>query len=266
MTNLRNPYLGFINTPNLWENASDFGLDQLEISSKDFQFHNSLEQRLRLGKLVERFVSHQLEHDKDTSILAENIQIQDRKITKGELDCLLKQKKSPIHLEVIYKFYLYDATVGTTEIDHWIGPNRKDSLNQKLNKLKEKQLPLLYHPLTKPLLQSLDLDVTKIQQKVNFKAQLFIPLNKQNQEFKIINKSCIKGFYINQQELQKFKDCKFYIPKKIDWLSEVNPQVNWLNFDAFSEELSSLLSKSLSPMCWLKSPNGKTQKCFVVWW
>jgi len=65
----------------------------------------------------------------------------------GELDCLILRDKKPIHLEVIYKFYLYDASVGDTEIAHFIGPNRKDSLIEKLTKLQEKQLPILKQTL-----------------------------------------------------------------------------------------------------------------------
>jgi len=60
-----------------------------------------------------------------------------------------------IYLEIQFKFYLYDKTLGETEIDHCIGPMRRDSLLIKLAKLREKQLPLLYTNETKVLLISL---------------------------------------------------------------------------------------------------------------
>ena len=66
-----------------------------------------------------------------------NYQIQNKKTTVGELDFILQKNHSPIHLEVIYKFYLYDDTFGNSEIEHWIGPNRNDNLVKKLTKLKE---------------------------------------------------------------------------------------------------------------------------------
>jgi len=66
----------------------------------------------------------------------------------------LWENNKPIHLEIIYKFYLYDPSIGLTQLDHWIGPNRRDSLVKKLTKLKQKQLPLLYHPLITQLLIS----------------------------------------------------------------------------------------------------------------
>ena len=90
------------------------------------------------------FISHSSK-DKEIKILAENVQIQNEKTTVGEIDCILTTAKKPVHLEIIYKFYLYDKSVGTNELEHWIGPNRRDSLVSKLNKLKDKQLPLLYN-------------------------------------------------------------------------------------------------------------------------
>ena len=51
------------------------------------------------------------------------------------------------HLEYSYKFYLFDHKLEQPFINCWIGPNKKDGLNQKLKKLKENQLPLLHHKI-----------------------------------------------------------------------------------------------------------------------
>ncbi|MBQ0787073.1 MAG: DUF1853 family protein [Oceanihabitans sp.] len=259
-------YLGFLNTPNLWLNTSNFKMQQWQLSNTPADLSSSENHKLRLGKLVERFVSQQLKQDDTVSILIENIQIQNEKLTIGELDCLLKKDEQAIHLEIVYKFYLYDATVGTTEIDHWIGPNRKDSLVQKLAKLEEKQLPLLYHKHTKPVLEKLDLQVAEIKQQVCFKAQLFVPFSKQNVPFKAINSSCVKGFYITQKELPQFADCQFFIPEKRDWLIDIPTHNLWQSYHTFLETLKLLLNQEKAPLCWLKKPNGETEKCFVVWW
>ena len=259
-------YLGFLNTPNLWLNTSDFKMQQFEITKSISAVSNLENHKLRLGNLVERFVSLQLKQDETVSILVENIQIQKDKITIGEIDCLLKKGEQPIHLEIVYKFYLYDATVGTTEMEHWIGPNRKDSLVQKLAKLEEKQLPLLYHNCTKPVLEKLDVQVEEIQQQVCFKAQLFVPFHNQNIPFKAINASCVTGFYMSQKELPQFADCEFFIPEKLDWLSDIPTHHLWQSYHTFLEALKPLLNQEKAPLCWLKKSNGETEKCFVVWW
>lgn len=266
MKNITLQYQGFLNTPNLWLETSEFGMQQFEVVNTITDVSDLENHKLRLGNLVERFVFKQLQQDTSISILAENLQIQNGKITIGEIDCLIKQNEQAIHLEIVYKFYLYDETVGTTEIDHWIGPNRKDSLTQKLAKLKEKQLPLLYHNCTKPELKKLDVQIEEAQQHVCFKAQLFVPLHKQGISLKSLNESCIKGYYITLNQLQQFTDCAFYIPEKRDWLIDIPKHDMWQSHITFLKELTSLLNKEKAPLCWLKKPNGETEKCFVVWW
>ena len=113
-------YLGFLNTPFLWKGDIVSKLNQFEIVSKSHKINISIDEKLRLGKYVERFVSFELEQHENISIISENIQVQHNKLTLGELDCLLLKNNQPIHLEIIYKFYLYDTSVGTTEIEHFI--------------------------------------------------------------------------------------------------------------------------------------------------
>lgn len=263
--NIQAQYHGYLHTPLLWENTV-FGLKQFEFSTeRETVFNESIPENLRLGKRVERFVSSELQQNKNVTALLENVQVQNEKITVGEIDCILKQNNVPIHLEIIYKFYLFDNRVGTSEIEHWIGPNRNDDLLKKLTKLKEKQLPLLYNPLTKPLLDSLNLKASELQQAVCFKAQLFVPYQK-DVEFTLLNKDCVNGFYVSISDIQQFEDCKFYIPTKTNWLLEVQTQVQWLNYTLFSEKVETITNEKTSPLCWIKFPNGNIQKFFVVWW
>lgn len=260
-------YEGFLKTPFLWHGKGVFDLVQFEIvSNKTSTFYQPIDKKLRLGKLVERFVSQELQRDNSVHILAENIQIQNNKITLGELDCLLTKDNTPIHLEIIYKFYLYDESVGNSEIEHWIGPNRRDSFIQKLTKLEKKQLPLLYSNHCKPYLNELNLDPFSIKQQVYFKAQLFIPLRKKEQFSTTLNSNCIYGFYIYPNQLDLFSSCKFYIPNKLNWLVEPHSNLNWSNFENFKNDVEKYLAQENSPLCWMKKPNGELIKFFVVWW
>ena len=263
---LQKRYEGFLKTPYLWTNKTVFNLQQFEIHSETVNINIDLDEKLRLGKYVERLVSFELEQQKNTSILAENIQIQDNKITLGELDFLLKKEDNPIHLEVIYKFYLYDDTVGNTEIEHFIGPNRKDALIEKLKKLKDKQLPLLYSDACQPYLDTYNLKAKNMSQQVYFKAQLFIPFSNQDIKLKTLNTNCITGFYVNQNELHHFKDCKFYIPNKKNWLILPHTHVSWLSFDAFIANTKDYFEQKFSALCWVKLKNGELKKLFLVWW
>ncbi len=263
---LQKRYEGFLKTPILWKSDAIPNLKPFEIVSKSNKIDLIIDEKIRLGKYVERFVSFELEQQENISILAENIQIQNEKITLGELDCLLLKNNKPIHLEIIYKFYLYDASVGKTEIEHFIGPNRKDSLTEKLKKLDEKQLPLLHADACTNYLKTLNLKPENIVQQVYFKAQLFVPLSKQNMQLNILNTDCIVGFYINQNQLNQFTDCKFYIPQKKDWLIIPHTNVNWLNFNDFKMSTKNYFEEKFSALCWIKFNNGELKKMFLVWW
>lgn len=263
---IRKRYEGFVNSSFLWEKDAVFGLTQFEINSKLIKIEFDIDDSLRLGKYIERFVFFELNQHHDISILAENIQIQEGKRTLGELDCLLLKNNTPIHLEIIYKFYLYDNTVGTTEIEHFIGPNRKDTLIEKLTKLKENQLPLLYADACKSYLNVLHLKPKAFLQQVYFKAQLFVPFSNQGIKLNRLNRDCIVGYYINRKELRKFETCKFHIPSKKDWLLTPHQHVNWLSYSNFNAKAEDYYQREFSPMCWVKFNTGVIKKVFLVWW
>ena len=260
-------YSGFCNTHFLWEDDKIKGLQQFQLPEiQHKQFSQSIDKYLRLGKLAERFVFEELSTIEGLEILSESLQIQDGKRTVGELDGLIIYKNQPIHLEIVYKFYLYDDTVGATEIDHWIGPNRKDSFTQKLEKLTQKQLPLLYTSLCETALTRFNLLPKDFVQQVYFKAQLFVPISKRNIILKQVNSACIVGMYINRNEFETLSECKFFIPEKVDWLLAIETQIHWKIFEQISTEINRLLDEEIAPLCWVKYPNGETEKCFVVWW
>jgi len=243
------------------------GLSQIklpEVSSDLPEIH--IKQKLRLGHLVERFVSHELKSNSDIKILAENVQVKQDKVTIGELDCLLTHNHNPIHLEIIYKFYVYDESVGNSELEHWIGPNRKDSLIEKITKLKTKQLPLLYKPETAALLTNLKLDVKTIQQQVYFKAQLFVPFNMIGFPLRLVNNNCIQGYYLHYTGIIQLKKHQLYIPSKLDWLTQVHNDVTWLDYDEAIKVIEVSIIQERSPLCWIKNQNDILQKVFVVWW
>ncbi|MGB1216287.1 MAG: DUF1853 family protein, partial [Saprospiraceae bacterium] len=125
-----------------------FDLSELNIiDDLEFQLPNNL----RLGHLIEKIVSELIKSSTNYKILYENSQLIENKNTIGEIDFIIKEIKtqSLIHLELAYKFYLFDPSISSEIINNWIGPNRNDSLKEKLNKLKRKQFPLLYHEKAK---------------------------------------------------------------------------------------------------------------------
>ncbi|WP_196893559.1 DUF1853 family protein [Aureivirga marina] len=261
-------YEGYLKTSIIDFENYGISIQQLLLKNqKTNQFDKILNKEVnRLGKLVEKFVLHQLKTEQENiEVLAENIQINKNKITLGEIDCILKQKETPIHVEIAYKFYLYDPNKSENEIENWIGPNRRDSLLLKLQKMQEKQFPLLFKEETKNQLEYLNLNFEKIEQKVIFKGQLYVPANS-DLDLKLLENNRVEGFYYRISELKKYKEAKFYIPKKIDWLLEPTANVNWINFIEFQGKINEFHQEKSAPLCWMKTRNSEIHKIFVVWW
>lgn len=267
-TDIIGQYKGVLNTPNLWKKNVVFDLNQLDITSTIHNIDNpEIFNEKRLGKRVEQFFEYQINNSTNYKLIACNIQIKNDKLTIGELDALVLKDGLPIHIEIVYKFYLYDPNIKTNnELEKWIGPNRKDTLIYKLKKLKEKQLPLLYSKFCNPILSKLNLDVTKIMQQVYYKTQLFLPLNFKVFNITPLNGKCISGFYLSFTEIEKLNGYKIHIPKKINWLIKPNRHVKWFSFEDGKIEIKKFIFENRSPMVWLQSSNNNIQKCFITFW
>ncbi|MCO4813959.1 MAG: DUF1853 family protein [Flavobacteriales bacterium] len=262
---IKNQFNGFVSTRLLWKNDDVAGLRQFDLK----QTHETpidINKTPRLGKLTEQFVFHQLGKINNCQVIIKNTQIQRDKITIGEIDCVLKQNEQIIHLEMIYKFYLYDDKAGKQELDKWIGPNKKDSLNQKLKKLTSKQLPRLFLPESIKILSDHNLKVDNVLQRVNFKAQLFTPISSKKIVFDTINEKCVAGFYVNYKDLSQFRDNTFFLPQKLDWLSSPIKDKDYVDLQTFKKSIERQIKESRSPLCWMKTNENKYKKFFVVWW
>jgi hypothetical protein len=260
-------FLGYQNTPCLW-NGKLIGLQQFRITETAQDFLVSEKpQRLRLGRWVEEFAKHQISSNSKYKPLTYGLQIRKQKQTLGELDLLFLYKSQPVHLEIIYKFYLYDNTKSyNNTLEYWIGPNRTDSLVLKLDKLQSRQIPLLHHPVTTAQLIDLALPSEGYQQKVQFKAQLFLPLADPQISLGPLNNSCVYGFYISCKELYQLKAFDFYLPHKLEWLAEPHISVNWQSYEEASKNIEDQCQSHRSPLIWLKGPENHLQKAFVTWW
>jgi hypothetical protein len=241
---------------------------QIDLASKAEAVDDSIVfKNHRLGKLVEEFVFHQLKKQPSISWICDNLQIQKDKRTVGEIDALYHQEGAPIHLEIAYKFYLYDTIESYDEpLAYWIGPNRKDSLFYKLGKLHNRQFPLLHNELTRPYLEGFNLDVNTIRQSLCFKAQLFLPYQNRGLDVSPLNSDCVAGFYLSYRKMAIFRDLEFFIPTKLDWLVEPHHNVDWIDYSLALGIIEIDVKDNRSPLIWIRQKNGTLDKCFVVYW
>lgn len=248
--NFQELFEGYQNTHLLWNSSAIYGFEQCCPKYTSKQFINKSEHRkLRLGKWVENFVSFQLQQDSQIKILEENLIIKDNKQTIGELDLLFLKDKQPVHLEIIYKFYLYDNTKSyPNSLSPWIGPNRNDALLFKLEKLKEKQFPLLYKPETIDVLHHYPFDINSIKQLVCFKAQLFLPYENKAVDVSPLSPNCVAGWYLNIEQIKELENFQFYIPEKLEWLSLPKETLDWLPFIQAKTKIMTCIDNKRSPL------------------
>ena len=221
---------------------------------------------LRLGQQVERIVSALIKSSSNYELLYQNIQLIDQKITIGELDFILKEVQTDccIHVELAYKFYLFNPKIEGRFIDKWVGPNQKDSLSAKLIKLQKRQFPLLYHPTAAASLPKID--SSTLQQQLCFLVSLYIPYQN-NIKLPANFQKSVKGYYINISQLRTLDHRSFgyYIPPKREWGIDPSTNEQWETWMNINSQVEEIISSRNSLMCWKKNKNEYTA-FFVVNW
>jgi hypothetical protein len=240
-----------------------FDLAQLRLRAiPDIQ----LPTNLRLGHLAERIISELIKASSNYKMLYENLQIREDDRTIGELDFLIQDvhTKNILHVELAYKFYLYDPDISGPSINNWIGPNRRDTLSEKLTKLKIRQFPLLNRASTGEILGADTLPRT--EQSLCFIANLFTPYASPtalDPRFQ----AHVKGYYLDAETFMGWDhaDGQYYIPNKTEW--GIDPSLNseWKNYGEIKEDVRRIREEQQSRLCWMKQDESYTQ-FFITWW
>jgi len=240
-----------------------FRLSELKIGS---DLLLDLPENLRLGHLVEKIVAQCIRASSNYRLLHESIQLIEEKQTLGEIDFILEEVElnKIIHMELAYKFYLYDPSISTNSLQNWIGPNRNDSLHLKIEKLREMQFPLLQH---KSLASQLgDTANSKISQALCFMATLFLPYGEEVEPDPCY-KDAVKGYYLNVTDFHNLdhSGSGYYLPSKREWGIDPSSNRSWWSYDVIAKDLSKSLKDKRSRMCWQKE-GDHYRSFFVVWW
>ena len=240
-----------------------FNLSELNLEKNlDFQ----LPTNLRLGHLAEKIVSELIKSSSNYKVLYENIQLIENKKTIGEIDFIIVEKNTNrvIHMELAYKFYLFDPNISSELINNWIGPNRNDSLKDKLEKLKRKQFPLLYHKVSKSKFN--DIEINKASQALCLLASLFIPYEYKESFSPSYNKA-IKGYYLSFDKFTSLDSSvkNYYMPSKKEWGMDPSENEIWTDFNGVENYIITSIKEKQAPLCWQKH-NDTYLTFFIVWW
>ena len=240
-----------------------FDLSVLQLKSR-LEFE--LPSNIRLGHLVERIVSKLIESSNNYKVVYENVQVIENKTTIGEIDFIIEEinSKQLIHVELAYKFYLFDPSISSLPVNNWIGPNRNDSLKDKLEKLKRKQFPLLHHNSSKFAFKNID--TNQVDQALCLLVSLFVPY-KTKTKFNPIYERAIKGYYINLNTFIRNDNAlkTYYLPNKKEWGMDPSENNNWLPLSSIENFINTCMIEKQAPLVWQKNEDSFSS-FFIVWW
>lgn len=220
-----------------------------------------------IGKRAELFVKHYLTHQKRYELIADGTQAIVDGQTLGEFDFFLKdlERGVTVHLEMACKWYLLDPE--SDEQPCWIGPNRRDTLAQKIEKLGAQQFPLLHDPKALPTLERIEVDPSSTIQCLAFPGFAFIPLSYTG-PIDPVRQECLAGVWCTLDAFKSMQraGARYYLPNRYEWL--IDPMYNreWDIRDSIVKRLEVSLSKKRSTLVWTLLPDGQTERTFVVWW
>ncbi|MEM6582486.1 MAG: DUF1853 family protein [Pseudomonadota bacterium] len=139
----------------------------------------------RLGIYFERLWQFFLKEDPRFELVAHNLPVRDGGATLGEFDIIYwcHQRCNHVHLELAVKFYLghnsgnhvENSSSRKSQWRQWLGPNAKDRLDIKLNRLQQHQSVLGRLPQAQAQLAALG--VGTVIPEVAIKGYLFAPLS-----------------------------------------------------------------------------------------
>ena len=229
---------------------------------------DALSRKMPIGKQMEFAFAQVIDKSEDYELVLKSIQIPSEGITLGELDFLIRELSTGrmIHVELVSKFYLYIPWIGSDCAGQWVGPNFKDRLNYKLNKLTTHQFPILFEAQTKATLLEHGISDQHITQALCFWAQLYLPFG---QDLPVdcdsINPAAISGHWINWSQFNEMNDpeASYHCCEKWEWIRTPGTDTDWVDVQKVKGHVHKELRVGRSPLVWVRE-DDQVRRVFVI--
>lgn len=189
-------------------------IDQNPTPLEDFL--NTRSNNQRLGFYFENLIHYWLIHNQRYQVIKDHLAIHDQGKTIGEFDFIIKDHLTSkiYHWELTIKYYLKLKNL-------WFGPNQKDRLDLKIDKLISHQTQLSKNPVVAKKLKNLKIRIDETW--VFSKGYLFYPFDDHKTNSNHIHPNHLKGFWSTLSDfIKKFshQNCHWKIVDKKNWLSK----------------------------------------------
>jgi hypothetical protein len=199
---------------------------------------------LPLGKYVEFLFEAHFKNEPHLNLLQHNTQVQEAKTTRGEIDYVLEIGQEIVHVELAIKFYL--CYQNPQDATHWLGPNAKDSLANKLAK------NLHAFKLTQDKNNDALWTKKPTQWQWLIKGCWFFHPNQQRAFYQNSNPESETGIWVKEHELALLNtESTYLLPNKITW---IQPPINSNKTFTF---------KDLK--CFCESHFSESNRALMVW-
>jgi hypothetical protein len=213
--------------------ASITGLPTFNLSALNVvtELEFQLPTNLRLGHLAEKIVAELIKSSTNYNVRYENVQVMEDKRTIGEIDFIIENisTKQLIHVELAYKFYLFDPSISSESMFD-------------------------------------NIELEEVSQALCLLVSLFIPYQYKGSLSPIYEKA-IKGYYLNFETFLSFNHSEksYCIPPKKEWGMDPAENEVWTDFEGVKKYLNTSIEEQQAPLCWQKY-GAAYLAFFIVWW
>lgn len=200
----------------------------------------------------------------NNAVIAQNLQIQKSGKTLGALDFIIcEEGKGVCHIEAALKFYLLDGD-NPQDLKSWVGPNRNDTLHNKVERLEHHQFKMLHHPETEIALKQLGINPQSVKQQLLLKGQLFPRLSIQTHSAQTKTMNSGNFWLAHHELLETLPEGSFTIIPRNRWISPTrhHPCVQPLRKSQLAMALTGHFSVNQRPRLVAKLEKQKVTGCW----